>query len=344
MRGLLLAFVAVGFLSVAAASALEGEHPSTPPLHSGDAAEDNTGVKFLTDDNYRTELAGHNLSLVMFIVPGVKKCEDTLPQFHRAAELIRKDLSLGAFLVNCAENTFLCRTMYQVDTWPTTKIFAGGERYAASRTGFVFLDDYEGRFSAEAFAYSLFARRDGKFIMDQVKSTPKTKRAVEKKQAKAGLPPPPEGLAAVYRDLFFFVKNLGWPGQLAALAFVWINVVFLLAGPFLCPEAVDGYLDGCFLVCCFCCVRASNKQAARQSYDDEDWADLSDDMFSADSTSTPPKNAHVAAQHGNAATATLQRRRPRPTPAAEATSVASKPQRGKRIAKTAAAKRKPKGE
>ena len=42
--------------------------------------------------------------------------------------------------------------------------------------------------------------------------------------------------AAVYRDLFFFVKNLGWPGQLAALAFVWINVVFLLAGPFLCPE------------------------------------------------------------------------------------------------------------
>ena len=55
MRGLLLAFVAVGFLSVAAASALEGEHPSTPPLHSGDAAEDNTGVKFLTDDNYRVQ-------------------------------------------------------------------------------------------------------------------------------------------------------------------------------------------------------------------------------------------------------------------------------------------------
>ena len=79
----------------------------------------------------------------MFIVPGVKKCEDTLPQFHRAAELIRKDLSLGAFLVNCAENTFLCRTMYVVISmcvrlnmctrlWPQQSPF---QNFVANTTG-----------------------------------------------------------------------------------------------------------------------------------------------------------------------------------------------------------------
>jgi hypothetical protein len=59
----------------------------------------------------QSKLAAHNLSLVMFILPGHGDCERTLPAFHDAAKLLRKDLTLGAFLVNCMETDFLCRVL-----------------------------------------------------------------------------------------------------------------------------------------------------------------------------------------------------------------------------------------
>ena len=60
---------------------------------------------------FQEQLAAHNLSLVMFILPGERKCQQTLPEFHAAATLIRRDLTLGAFLVDCRTEKFLCMTL-----------------------------------------------------------------------------------------------------------------------------------------------------------------------------------------------------------------------------------------
>ncbi len=58
-------------------------------------------------------------------------------------------LVLVLVLMRVGVHVLWCVGRYQVDHWPTTKIFSGGPARAHTITGYVFLDDYEGRFSAE---------------------------------------------------------------------------------------------------------------------------------------------------------------------------------------------------
>ena len=85
-----------------------------------------SGLIVLDDQSIEQALSDHELLMVMFYAPWCKHCKTILPEYRRAARILRQDGSAVSFAVIDAEQADASARKHDVRHYPTLRTFAGG--------------------------------------------------------------------------------------------------------------------------------------------------------------------------------------------------------------------------
>lgn len=113
------------------------KEPPPPPPPEADWSEEETEVKILNSDTFKTFTKKKKHSLVMFYAPWCGHCKNAKPEFSTAAEELKDELKAAFVAMDCTIDTNrpICET-YEVSGFPTFKYLNYGknpEPYSGGR-------------------------------------------------------------------------------------------------------------------------------------------------------------------------------------------------------------------